>query len=134
MSFNEASTKLAGMFTERGDAMLEGRSVEWCLSEYGDIAEFIKTFDSADENDEWKTLTAEYEGDLNNVVGARARIAWLCGARADLRKQFAAGTDDHARNHIDMRRFSYMQQRQRKHGLAHANDLMEIERKKPITE
>jgi len=133
MSFKEANEKLSGTFTEQADAMYNGSAPAWLLSGSGSISEFMKQFDTETENSEWKELTNTHDGDLNEVVGVRARIAWMCGARADLRRQFSAGTDDHVRNHIDMRRFSYLQQRQRQHGLAHANDLLDVERRKPVT-
>jgi len=117
----------------QADNRLTGKRSQWFATDAGSIEQAIDLFDSVEDNDEWSELVKESRGDMNQVIGARARIGWLAGCRADVRRQFASGANDAPRSHVQIRRYSCLQQKVRQYAAERLDDIVNVKRREPIT-
>lgn len=110
------------------------RRPTWSTTEAGGVPALIALFDSKPENAEWEGLTQNLKGDRNLVMGVRARIAWLCSCRNDLRRQFASQAADTPRMDMERHRYYYFHNFLRFKALERLDIILYEERRKKITE
>jgi hypothetical protein len=130
--YDDAQKWMDEYVTKRHDAMLAGERMRWSTSGVGDKLEDLeKKFATDKENGEWKALTAKPNPDRNQLAAVLNKIAWLCGHRRDLRKQFmAAGSVQ--RTAVDVVRFEALRLMSYKKGLNRFKEMLK-EREKGLT-
>lgn len=132
MPFPAAIKHLDTYFDETESRLTKGDRPRWFstpLSAYSDINTL---FGSSAENAEWVTLMQGPKPDINQVAGAEHKIAFLTGARMDLRKQFIA-QDAQPRSSLDVRRYATMRLRWQRNNVRRLDNLVTNERSKPVT-
>ena len=137
MPFDDAIEYMIERERDTAERMQQLKRPTWSTTKAGSFAALIQKFDSSKENEEWNKLVngaKPYQGDLNLVMGWRQKIAWLCGCRIGLRRQFASTTADTLRSQCERSRYMYLQHERSRRALERLKDLQTTKRNQKITQ
>ena len=91
MSYTKARDAIQRYRMERMKQLLGETAGGWFMSAFGGIAEMLKVFSSDDEN---KEITKTYmSGTHTEKIPPNMRLAYVCGMRREVRKQYVSGPD-----------------------------------------
>jgi len=133
MAFKEAATYIEEHCDDRADDIKNTRRPTWHTSDFGNFSELIEMFNSDSENSKLIKLTKDGVGDINNLIGLRSQLAWLCGCRVDLRRQHAAGKAHVFRSGMHRMRYSQADHKLKAIAVARMRDLMVSRENSKIT-
>jgi len=125
MSFNSGYSFVVEYLETRQHAMLNVQRLPWSTQPLEDLAALNRKFSSSKENTEWEQMYEDPEKRvIDQIVATRNKIAWLCAARRDLRKQFAAADSDRVRTSLDQMRYELQRIKWALDGLVRFNELL----------
>lgn len=103
MPFDAAMDSVVKYVTEREAAIASGKPTPWFYDGFSSPKAAEAAFDTTTENEEWSKIREDMRTSdrISELTGVTNRLAWMCGIRHDLRMQYLAGADSHARSMTD---------------------------------
>ena len=131
MAFNPAMNWLENTYHgDRYAALRGGQRLKWSTDSFISLAKMNDMFDSTEEDKACLRAMSNKSYSVNEMIGLRGKLAWLCGCRRDVRMQFCAESSSRHRGSLDHHRFEALRLIWAKKGLTRLRELLTKERVK----